>query len=285
MNNTSPHGMNHGVSQPVKVLAKAFLILEALQRSAGSSAGLKAIAEVVKMPKPTVFRILRTLEMLGYLEYDSDAETYQVTEELGQLGRAGLGSDLQRLTRQAMMRIAAEFGQTVNLAVLQAGHLIYRDVQEGPRHITTSPPPGGYLSWDKTALGKSILAFLPRDRTVRLLQLSSVEYARKSKQTLWTELGEIRSKGFAFDLEECADGLCCVAAPIFGPANDPVAALGISGSSSALTMRVLPQIGARLIKECAAVSVGLGCVDGPAPHVTAFHDAPAWNALSARPVS
>jgi len=249
MQDTSPHGMNHGVSQPVKVLAKAFLILEALQRSPGSRAGLKALAEAVKMPKPTVFRILRTLEMLGYLEYDSDTETYEVTEELGQLGRAGLGSDLQRLTHPAMARVAAEFGQTVNLAVLQAGHLVYRDVQEGPFHVKISPSPGGYLSWDKTALGKSILAFLPRDRTARLLQLSNAEYARKSKQALWSELGEIRSKGFAFDLEECADGLCCVAAPIFGPANDPVAALGISGSSSALTMRALPQIGARLIEE------------------------------------
>lgn len=86
MNDTSPHGFNHGVAQPVKVLAKAFLILEALQRSPGSTAGLKNLAAAVKMPKPTVFRILRTLEMLGYLEYDSEAETYQVTEELGNLG-------------------------------------------------------------------------------------------------------------------------------------------------------------------------------------------------------
>lgn len=196
-----------------------------------------------------------------------------------------MGSDLRRLTRLAMNRIAAEFGQTVNLAVLQAGHLVYRDVQEGPLHIKMSPPPGGYLSWDKTALGKSILAFLPRDRTVRLLQLSSVEYARKDKQPLWSELGEIRAKGFAFDLEECADGLCCVAAPIFGPGNDPVAALGISGSSGVLTMRALPQIGARLIEECAAVSSGLGCQDLPAAGFTSFHDAPAWNVLAARRAS
>lgn len=285
MNDTSPHGMNHGVSQPVKVLAKAFLILEALQRSSGSRAGLKDLAAAVKMPKPTVFRILRTLEMLGYLEYDSEAETYQVAEEFGQLGRAGLGSDLQRLTRLAMKRVAAEFGQTVNLAVLQAGHLIYRDVQEGPRHIKLTPSPGDYLSWDKTALGKSILAFLPRDRTVRLLQLSSVEYARKARESFWSELGEIRSKGFAFDLEECADGLCCVAAPIFGPANDPVAALGISGSSSALTIRALPEIGAHLIDECAAVSAGLGCKDIPVARFASFHDAPAWNVLSDRRAS
>ena len=285
MKDTSPHGMNHGVSQPVKVLAKAFLILKALQRSPESKAGLRDLAAAVEMPKPTVFRILRTLEMLGYLEYDSEAETYQVTEELGQLGRAGLGSDLRRFTRLAMSRIGVEFGQTVNLAVLQAGHLIYRDVQEGPLHVKMSPPPGGYLSWDKTALGKSILAFLPRDRTVRMLQLSSVEYAREDKQILWSELGEIRSKGFSFDLEECADGLCCVAAPIFGPGNDPVAALGISGSSRVLTMRALLQIGTRLIEECATVSAGLGCKNGPATRFKSFHDAPAWNALFDRRAS
>ena len=285
MKDTSAHGIDHGVSQPVKVLAKAFLILEALQRSSGGRAGLKALAAALEMPKPTVFRILRTLETLGYLEYDPATQTYQATEELGQLGRSGLGSDLQRLTRLAMTRIAAEFGQTVNLAVLQAGHLIYRDVQEGPRHIRMSPCPGGYLSWTETALGKSILAFLPRDRAVRLLQLSSDEYAGKARQSLWAELGDIRSKGYAIDLEVSADGLCCVAAPILGPANDPVAALGISGSSSALTIRALPQIGVRLIEECAAVSAGLGCKDALVAHFLSFQHAPAPNLLSARRAS
>ncbi|MBI1357870.1 MAG: helix-turn-helix domain-containing protein [Acidobacteria bacterium] len=215
------------------------------------------------MPKATVFRLLRTLEELGYLEYDSETESYQLTERLRQLGEPGLGPTLARLARPAMTRLVAEFEQTVNMATVEAGQLIYKDVQEGLRNVRMRPIPGVFLSWDKTALGKSILAFFPRDRAISLLRLTAQEIELRGKQVLWDELGRVRKTGFALDLEESEEGLCCVAAPILGQVGAPVAAMSVSGSSSVLTTRALPRIGARLVEECSAVSAALGYRGGP----------------------
>ncbi len=240
------------------MLAKAFAILETLQQSPRRAERLKTLSDAVKMPKATVFRLLRTLEDLGYLEYDFETETYQLAERLRQLGEPGLGPVLAKLVRPAMMRLVAEFEQTVNMAAVDAGRLVYKDVQEGLRAVRMRPIPGVFLSWDKTALGKSILAFYPRDRAISLLHLSPTELEHRSRQPLWDELGRIRKTGFALDLEESEEGLCCVAAPILGQVGAPVASISVSGSSSVLTTRALPLIGARLIEECAAVSAALG---------------------------
>ncbi len=240
------------------MLAKAFAILETLQQSPRRAERLKTLAEAVKMPKATVFRLLRTLKDLGYLEYDFETETYRLAERLRQLGEPGIGPVLVRLVRPAMMRLVAEFEQTVNMATVEGGRLIYKDVQEGLRAVRMRPIPGVFLSWDKTALGKSILAFYPRDRAISLLRLNPAELEQRSRQPLWDELGRVRKTGFALDLEESEEGLCCVAAPILGQIGAPVASISVSGSASVLTTRALPLIGARLIAECAAISVALG---------------------------
>ncbi len=244
--------------QPVKVLAKSFAILEALQDSPRRSSRLKALSDAVGMPKATVFRLLRTLEGLGYVDYDEDAECYRLTDRLRQLGGSGIEPVLAPLARPAMTRLVAEFEQTVNLATAEAGQLVYKDVQEGLRNVRMQTIPGVYLSWDKTALGKSILAFYPRDETISLLRLSPQNVERRRYQSFWDQLSRVRSTGFALDLEESEEGVCCVAAPIFGQPGAPVAAISVSGSSSVITTRALPLIGSRLIEECAAVSAALG---------------------------
>lgn len=41
------------------------------------------------------------------------------------------------------------------------------------------------------------------------------------------ELAAICERGYSLDLEEFADGVCCIGAPIFGPVGRVVASLGI----------------------------------------------------------
>ena len=244
--------------QPVKVLAKSFAILEALQASPKRTGRLNVLSGAVGMPKATVFRLLRTLEGLGYVGYDDDTETYRLTQRMSQLGAAGLGPLLTRLARPAMTRLVAEFEQTVNLATVESDQLVYKDVQEGLRNVRMRPIPGVYLSWEKTALGKSIMAFYPRDQTINLLRVSPQALEQRRYQPLWDQLSRVRTTGFALDLEESEEGLCCVAAPVFGQPGTPVAAISVSGSSSVITTRALPLIGSRLIEECAAISAALG---------------------------
>ena len=49
---------------------------------------------------------------------------------------------------------------------------------------------------------------------------------------LLKELEVIKENGYAFDVEERDEDVSCVAAPIFGPDNDVIACLSISGPNS-----------------------------------------------------
>src|SRR5258706_7733167 len=156
----------------IKVVAKTFRVLEALHRHDGGIARLSQIAVSVKLPTVTVFRILRTLESLGYVNFDGASETYRLAQRLKDLGQANMAVVLTRLARPSMMRLLSEFEQTVNLAVLEEGKLVYKDMLEGLRSIRMQPIPGTFLSVANSALGLSLLAFLPRRRAQSLLQSS-----------------------------------------------------------------------------------------------------------------
>jgi DNA-binding IclR family transcriptional regulator len=112
-------------------------------------------------PDVTVFRS-SPLESLGYINFDGASETYRLAQRLKDLGQSNEAVILTRLARPGMMRLLSEFEQTVNLAHLEDGKLMYRDMLEGLRSVRMQPIPGTFLSLANSALGLSILAFMPR---------------------------------------------------------------------------------------------------------------------------
>ncbi len=249
-------------SHDIKVLAKTFEILEALHRSDDKGARLSEIAATVKLPKPTVFRILRSLEKLGYVVFDTGLETYRIAQRLKDLGQSRLSEVIGRLGRPAMMRLLAEFEQTVNLATFENNTLIYKDMLEGLRSVRMQPVPGTFLRLTHSALGKSLLAFLPAERVLALVDGQSRSgqnpgSALKASSFL-RELQRIRKLGYAVDNQQVEQGLCCVAAPIFDKQGHPVASISISGSSSVLTPAIIRQIGMRVRQACDEISLSLG---------------------------
>src|SRR6266404_6076262 len=156
----------------IKVVAKTFRVLAALHENNGSGVRLSEIAVRVKLPTVTVFRILRTLESLGYVNFDGTSETYRLAQRMKDLGQTNISVMLTRLARPSMMRLLAEFEQTVNLALIEQGKLVYKDMLEGLKSVRMQPIPGTFLSLANSALGLCILGFMPRPKVESLLQSS-----------------------------------------------------------------------------------------------------------------
>src|SRR5260370_36119911 len=140
----------------IKVIAKAFRVLEALHQLDGNGVRLSKIAVTVKLPNVTVFRILRTLESLGYINFDGATETYRLAQRLQDLGQANEAVLLTRLARPGMMRLLSEFEPTVNLAHLADGKLMDRDMLAGLRSDRIHPIPGTLLLLANSAPGLGI---------------------------------------------------------------------------------------------------------------------------------
>src|SRR5258705_9031113 len=243
----------------IKVVAKTFRVLEALHDNNGSGVRLSEIAVAVKLPTVTVFRILRTLESLGYVNFDGASETYRMAQRLKDLGQANMTVVLTRLARPSMMRLLSQFEQTVNLAVLEEGKLVYKDMLEGLQSVRMQPIPGTFLSLMNSALGLSVLAFMPRQKVQLLLQGAGPKAASPAKnEKLFAELKKVREAGYALDNEMFEKGLRCVGAPIFDKEGQPIGSISVSGSSSILTHRVTRVISKRVREECDQISTALG---------------------------
>ncbi len=128
--NAKPSG-----AQQIKVLRKAFGILEALHAGDREGIRLSKLADDVRLPRPTVFRILRTLQSMGYIIFDSGRESYAIAERLTDLGQPSMQATFTLLARPAMLRLLASFEQTVNSAVLEKDKIVKKDLIEGLRSV------------------------------------------------------------------------------------------------------------------------------------------------------
>jgi len=180
---------------PVGVISKVLRILEALQ---GSSAGLglKAICDLTGIHKSTAHRFLKHLEREGYL----------LRTEAWASARGNQGATLQAVARPILWELWKSTQETVNLAVLDQGTVLYVDVIESPHEFRLSSRVGTRRSLHVTALGKALAAFLPAEPRENIL--STITFQPATPRTIMNlvqfrqELEKIRGQGYAVDDEE-----------------------------------------------------------------------------------
>jgi DNA-binding IclR family transcriptional regulator len=246
---------------PVGVISKVLMILEALQ---GSSAGLglKAICDITGIHKSTAHRFLKHLERERYL-IRTEAGAYLIGPRLSQMSaRGNQGATLQAVARPILWELWKSTQETVNLAVLDQGTVLYVDVIESPHEFRLSSRVGTRRSLHVTALGKALAAFLPPE--VRDNVLSTITFQPATSKTIMNllqfrqDLEKIRRQGFAVDDEEAVQGARCVSAPILNSDREPIAAVSVSGPVT----RVSPdQVGVLAEAVCDAarsISVAMG---------------------------
>jgi len=214
----------------VRVLRKAVAVLEALS-AAGRPVGLAELCRRIKYPKPTIYRILRSFEELGYLARDRATGFYAPTSRLAQLGRHGQALDLRRRALPAMEALHQEFNETVNLGVLEGDQISYAACLETTRPLRLMVRPGTKDPFYCTALGRAIAAFLPDREREELV--AAARFDSRTPKTVRTRpalrkiLRETRRRGWAIDDEECDLGVICVGAPLLDQGS-PIGAVSIT---------------------------------------------------------
>ena len=260
----------------LKVVSKVFLVLEAI---AGSKKGLgvSELSRQLNQPKATVFRILYTLQKLGYVEKDALTEIYRLTAKIESLSYQDGREVLKRVARPFMERLLTRFEETVNLATIDRNRVLYLEILEGVRNIRMSAIVNTYVPLNSTALGKAILAFLDQDRTGQLLKEGSM--AKLTPNTLTSvsaiesHLRKVREKGYAIDNEETEIGARCIGAPIFNAAGNAFAAISVSGPTSHIKGGYAKEIAQAVVDACRKISSQIGFDSAPLAHPRRNQDA------------
>lgn len=245
----------------VKVLHKALDILDDL-RQTPEGRSLADISTGSGMPKPTVYRILATLETRGYVDR-VNGSGYRVSRKLFDEPRdEGLQECLTRVARPIMVELGAQCRETVNLGVLDGGEVLVIETVESQQAVRMTSKIGNRRYPHSTALGKIFLAALTEREMLRLIRAKGMPKFTPAtivkERDLIVELERVRTQGYAMDnMENEPDGRC-IAAPIMLPDRTVVAALSISGPLPRMTQARAKSMLKPLTAACRAIAAGCG---------------------------
>jgi DNA-binding IclR family transcriptional regulator len=240
----------------VQSVDRAISVLEILARR--GEAGVSEVASEIEVHKSTAFRLLGALETRGLVEQAGDRGKYRLG--VGLIPLAGAVSDRLDVTRQGRRvceRLAAELGETINVAVLQEQWVVNVDQARGPSTISSHNWVGQLTPQHCTSSGKVLLAFSDPGRPGAPLRRFTPNTIT-APDALQAELAVVRATGIGRTCEEYEIGLNAVAAPVHDRFGAVIAAVSVSGPSYRLTPERMDEIVPALRAGAAEISRRMG---------------------------
>jgi DNA-binding IclR family transcriptional regulator len=244
----------------VQSVDRALSILEILARR--GDAGVTDIGKELGVHKSTAFRLLAALENRGFVEQAAERGTYRLGFGIVRLAGAITAQlDLTRQSRAACEQLAAELGETVNVATLDGDHAVNITQVLGAASIASHNWVGRQTPLHATSSGKVLLAFAPAGVRASVVAGPHERYTDATitdAAALKVELDRVRAVGWGCTAEEYEVGLNAVAAPVRGVDGSVVAALSISGPAYRLAPGAFPDVAQRVIGAANEISARMG---------------------------
>jgi DNA-binding IclR family transcriptional regulator len=216
----------------------------------------------LSMQRSAAHRFLATLRDLGYVEKNED-NRYQLTYRILEIGeKVTRRFEIKQVAHKYMLELSKVFKETINLGCLDGREILHLDKIDGSDILRIDSP-----LWSKapaycTALGKAILAHLPKSELNEYLSRTRLvprgPNTILSKKKLREELQKNRDRGYAMDDEELAHGLRCIGAPVFDHTGRVKYAMSISCPTMRLPMEGVESMQLKIKETCRRLSEQLG---------------------------
>jgi DNA-binding IclR family transcriptional regulator len=204
-----------------------------------------ALADRCGLNRSTTWRILATLEHHGLVDRDPETNRYSVGHAIVQMAGASGYDALARRAGPLLRRLAAETGETVNLAVPHQLQLVYVSQVEAP-HVMTANWLGRSVVLHATSTGKAFLAWLLEEERALALEGPLTRYTDTTvtdRAALEKELREVRRRGHATSRGELEPALWGVSAPVLDARERPAAVISVWGVESRIRERGFGPLG------------------------------------------
>jgi IclR family KDG regulon transcriptional repressor len=216
--------------QQIEAVVTTLNIIEHMAQARGP-VGVSELALAIAIPKPRIYRHLRTLLSRGYVAQEPDSEKYGLTMRLSHIGRAIADqTGIQVEMRNVMPVLRARVHQSVVVGQIE---------DEGVRVLDILPP----------TLWKQV-----QRRPLRQWTDASLTDIDRLK----AEVERVRKRGWAVAPGEVLSGINALAAPVFDAGGVLVATIGILGSIQHLAPRPNATLIAAVLDAAADFSRRLG---------------------------
>ncbi|MSO97544.1 MAG: winged helix-turn-helix transcriptional regulator [Rhodospirillaceae bacterium] len=187
----------------VRSLKRGLDILRLLNRHNGLT--VTETADQLNLPRPTAFRLLRTLERLGYIFRDEADKKYRLTDQVRSLSHGYDQEEwLPKVARPIMVEICKKILWPLTIATNMGSHMLVRDSTHDVSPFAMWRHRGGFsVPLLHTAAGQVYLAFSNKDVRQALIEQAlsedsqSLAKASTMMQTFQRGLEKVAADGHA----------------------------------------------------------------------------------------
>lgn len=226
---------------------------------------LVEIAKELEVSRTVPYRLLFTLQTLGYLDQDENTKRYSLTPKVLELGFAYLSTlKLPEIAQPYLEILRNETGASCHLSILDGQEVVY--VGSAPVRGVSSINVniGLRLPAHATANGKLLLAYQPQERLNQMFYGSQLKpYTERTQTSLvdfQQELEMIRNQGYSITRGELHYGIQSVAAPIFERSGNIMAAINVVATDTTFHDQFIEKVALPKAVETAKLSGFMGYI-------------------------
>jgi IclR family KDG regulon transcriptional repressor len=217
----------------IEILDVALNIIDSMAFNQEEYHSPSVLARQFNINRSRTFRILKTLERRGFVDYDPGTESYRLGMKFLSISKNLRDRlSLRREAEEILKDLAAETGDTSYLIISSGTMAIVVDRFSGDNMLQLSAPIGALLPFHVGAAAKVLLAFMPDEQRERLLNGMDFSYYTPNtitdKNLFIKTLDEIRRLGYAVDEQDFELGAYAFGAPVFDHDGKVVAGLSIT---------------------------------------------------------
>ena len=199
-------------NQTLKSLWRAHRIVRLLVDWKGAT--VRELAAELDMPLSTMYDYVKTRAFIDRIRKKSDGRFY-VTSTFLEIGnQVRRNNDIYKVAEPEIRRLAEKTGEFAGLMIEEGNLGVLLSMKKGEkvkRLQVGRTYPGVKSRLNTTAFGKVILAQLSDKEVQGVIDQYGLhprtENTITDREVLFDELGTIREQGYAFDDEECFEGM------------------------------------------------------------------------------
>lgn len=233
----------------VRAVDRALDILLAFRQGDGSLTATELLQRV-DLSRPTLYRLLRTLEQRDFIATTGEPRRYQLGAAVGHLAHAwDQNQNLADLAEPVMQQLREKTGETVAL-LLHRGHERVSLVElPSAQPLSFKRGIGHSDSVVVGASGRAILAFVPAPEIYLDGHIPPAQHPAYLE-----DLARIRDRGYAISRDELIKGAMAVAVPLFNARSQIIGSLAVYGPSARIDEELVPQYAAWLMDAARAIA-------------------------------
>jgi len=239
---------------------KALRVLEEIGEHV-NGLSLSEVTAIVDLDRTTTYRLLTTLLDAGYLIRSEETKKYRLSYKLVSVARlllASAGPD--EIIRETLTKLSRQTQEAANFSVLSGYQAVIRMVSKGSHLLSVDFKVGDRSDLHCTSIGKVLLAQQSESFIDEVLSRPLPKVASQTitdPAVLRQELAKVRERGYAVDVLEFADDMCCVAAPVFGANGTLLGGINLAGPSTRFGPKRRHELAQILLKATAELSQAL----------------------------